>query len=206
MNRPAPKIVLILLGVMAAIHVVQSAGPPHWNNAIVVSFGCSLFFDGQFVAERLYTTATAIFLHADWGHLIANGISLLIFGMFVHPPLGDRRFLLLFLLTGVVGNLTHAVLNASVPSIVIGASGSVFGLLGAGAYVLTRNREGGPPRPINILHYVLVIAALMAGYTLLGVGGNVSWEGHAGGFVAGLLLYPFLRPRPRPPMTWSGPN
>ena len=206
MNRPAPKIVLILIGVMAVIHAVQSAGPPEWNNTIVVYLGCALFFDGQFVAERLYTTATAIFLHADWGHLIANGISLLILSLFVHPWLGDRRYLLLILLTGIAGNLTHSVLNASIPTIVIGASGAVFGLLGAGAYVLNRNPEGGPPRPINILHYVVVMALLMAGYTLLGIGGNVSWEGHAGGFVGGLLFYPLLRRRPKPPRAWSGPH
>ena len=105
MNRPAPKIVLVLLGVMAVIHIVQSAGPPYWNNTIVVYFGSSLFFNGQFVAERLYTTVTAIFLHADWSHLLANGISLLILSMFVHPRLGDRRYLVLFLLSGVVGFL-----------------------------------------------------------------------------------------------------
>ena len=206
MNRPAPKVVLVLLGMMAAIFVVQSAGPGQWNNSMVVYFGCSLFLNGEFVAERLYTTVTAMFLHADWSHLLANGITLLILGFLIQPRLGNGRFVMLFLASGVIGNLTHAFLNASIPSIVIGASGGIFGLLGAGAYVLTRNAEGGPPRPINILHYVIVIAALMAGYTLLGVGGNVSWEGHAGGFVGGLIFYPLLRPRPKPPRAWSNPN
>lgn len=198
MNRTIPKITLVLLGVMAAIAIVLFSLPPSANQMAVIYFGCSLFYEGQFLPERLYTTVTAVFLHGSWFHLLANGIWLLILSPMAFGQLGNARFLVLFLLSGIAGNVAHSVLYSEGFPLVIGASGAVFGLLGAGGYVLTRGPGGTPPTRSTIVHYAIVMMLLMGGYALLDVGGGVSWSAHAGGFVAGLIVYPFLRvKRPR---------
>ncbi len=199
MNLHIPNVTKWLLGVMILIAAITHLGSPQWANQIVSDFGCALFAGGEFLPERLYTALTAIFLHAGWLHLAANGFMLAILSPKVHAVLGDARYLGLFVATGIIGNLTHAAINWDDPrySLVIGASGAVFGLLGAGAYILTRNQDGGPPARKDILHFVVVILFLMAAYAVV-IPGNVSWEAHAGGFLSGLILYPLIRPRQRP--------
>lgn len=74
---------------------------------------------------------TAMFLHADWAHLLGNLVFLLIFGFPSERAMGPWRFLLLFLLGGAVANLA-AVLSIGTPDrVVIGASGAVSAVIGA---------------------------------------------------------------------------
>lgn len=195
MNRRLafPKAPIILLGIMVAVTALQAALPWQWNQTIYEALGCALFYQGVFYPERLYTLVTAIFVHAGWFHVLANGIWLVLLGPIIHNRMGPTRFTLFFILCGVVGNLAHALINWGVYSLVIGASGSLFGLLGAAAYVVTRSRSGGPPRAKNVVHYVVVVLALMAGYALLSGNAGISWEAHLGGFAAGLALFPAMR-------------
>lgn len=195
MSRNFPKVVLVLLAIMVAVAAVEYLTPPRWHRELVFLLGCSLFYDGVFLPERLYTTVTAIFVHASWGHLLVNAVWIVILGPRIHAETGPTRFVILFLACGIAGNLAHALYRWAELTFVIGASGAGFGLLGAGAYVLTRSRGGGPPQPKNILHYVVVTAVLMAGYGFLMAEKGVSWEAHAGGFFAGLALFPLLRQR-----------
>ena len=95
-----------------------------------------------------------------------------------------------------MGACVHAVLNWGANELLIGASGSVFGLLGAGAFVLVRGRDGvSRPNGPDIAQYVLLIMIVNVGYAILSPG-NVSWEAHAGGFLGGLIFYPFMRRKP----------
>ncbi len=74
---------------------------------------------------------TALFLHADWAHLLGNLVFLLIFGLPAERTMGPGRFLLLFLFGGAVANLA-AVLSIDNPDrVVIGASGAVSAVIGA---------------------------------------------------------------------------
>lgn len=195
MSRNFPKAVLVLLATMAAIAVIEHVTPPRWHRELVFYLGCSLFFDGVFIPERLYTAVTAIFVHASWFHLLANAVWIVILGPRIHAEMGPARFVFFFLACGVCGNLTHAFYRWAELSFVIGASGAGFGLLGAGAYVLTRSRGGGRPQPRNILHYIVVVAVLIVGYAVLMADKGVSWEAHAGGFAAGLVMFPLFRQR-----------
>lgn len=199
MGHNVPKVILVLVGIMAALTLAGQV--PQWKDWMVIRLGSAIFAHGVFLPDRLYTTVTAIFVHDGWLHLIANSIWFLVLGPRIQVHLGDARFVAFFLLTGIAGNLAHAFINWGHMSFVIGASGAVFGVLGAGAYVLTRASDGGPPTRKNILHFVVVILILLAGYAAIG-DGAVSWEAHAGGFVAGLVFFPLLRRRrprfPRP--------
>jgi membrane associated rhomboid family serine protease len=86
---------------------------------------------GYSVFEVTITLVTSLFLHGGFVHLIGNMIYLWVFGGAVEDALGHIRYLVFFVICGVIGSLTHAMLfpHSTVPS--IGASGSIAGILGA---------------------------------------------------------------------------
>jgi rhomboid protease GluP len=147
---------------------------------------------------RPYTTAgewwrlvTSMFLHGGVVHLVANMIGLVFVSVFLEPLLGKGRFVLAYLLTGLVGSL--ASISWYPATVSVGASGAIFGLYGVFlALLLTRMF----PRELN--KSFLISTSLFVGYNLLmGLQGGIDNAAHIGGLVSGLLVgfcfYPFLR-------------
>jgi len=138
---------------------------------------------------------TAVWLHADVGHLAANAtLGFLLVGL-VMGRYGSGVGLLAAYMTGVAGN-AGAWLLAPGPYQSLGASGMVFGSLGllAGQSLPLRAREALPPR--------LMVSGLLAGVMLLvlfGLGPQTDVLAHVGGFVSGLLLGAGLALVPRLP-------
>jgi membrane associated rhomboid family serine protease len=123
----------------------------------------------------------APFLHANLNHLIANTIPFLIFGWLV--MLRDRRHFLPVTLAGVLGSGLMAWTFGAPGSVHIGASGVVFGYLG---FLLL---SGWYARSFASIVISLGVAALWGG-TIAGVlpgTPGVSWQGHLGGFIGGIL-------------------
>ncbi|MFD6414925.1 rhomboid family intramembrane serine protease [Streptomyces sp. NPDC060194] len=132
-----------------------------------------------------YRLLTATFLHEDLVHIAFNMLALWVFGGMVERHLGRSRYLVLYLLSGLGGSvLAYLVAAPNQPS--LGASGAVFGLLGAVAVLSRRLRED--MRPIVILIVVYVIFSFR---------GGISWEGHLGGLVTGVLVSAALVFAPR---------
>lgn len=150
------------------------------------------------VAPRL-TLITAMFLHAGWMHLIGNMAFLWIFGDNVEDAMGHLRFLVFYLLCGVVAGLVHVGMNPASEIPAIGASGAISGVLGAylvlhpKARVLTLFVRVLVPLPaIVVLGAWIVLQVVNVSLTGEGGGGGVAWWAHIGGFVAGaLLVVPF---------------
>jgi hypothetical protein len=152
---------------------------------------------------------TSIFLHGGWFHLIGNMWYLWIFGDNVEDRLGHVRFLVFYILCGVVGNLAHVAANSGSQVPAIGASGAVAGVLGAyvisypGARILVLV-------PMFFLYFVELPALVVLGFWfilqfLYGAAsvvrstatGGVAWWAHIGGFLGGILIFRLFRPRPR---------
>jgi rhomboid protease GluP len=133
---------------------------------------------------------TAMFLHIGLMHLLFNGYALSIVGTELERFLGWQRFLAVFLLSGLFGNLAS---YASSTSLAAGASGAVFGLIGAlGAFFYRyRDRLGtwGRSRLINVV--ILVVLNLTFGFLYPGID-NMA---HLGGLLAGIGLGWVLAPR-----------
>ncbi len=81
--------------------------------------------------EVTITLVTSLFLHGGLVHLFGNMVYLWVFGGAVEDALGHARYLLFFVICGIVGSLTHTVLLPHSPVPSIGASGSIAGILGA---------------------------------------------------------------------------
>ena len=140
---------------------------------------------------------TALFLHADWAHLLGNLVFLLIFGLPAERTMGGRRFLLLFLLGGAVANLGAVLAIGSPDRVVIGASGAVSAVIGA-YLALFPGARLGVVLPLGLfLEFVRVPAFLLIGlWVLLQVlfaysgpaFGAVAWPAHIAGFLFGVVF------------------
>lgn len=192
-----PPVAGKLLLAMVAIQLLRTVLPPDLSETVVIVLGLDLFPRGVFEPVQLYGLVTSIFVHASWWHLLANGLWVVVIAGQMHEHIPGRRFVWFFVATGALGALAHAAFNWGLPQILVGASGAVFGLLGGGAYVLIRGRDGhSKPAASDIVKYIVMMMVINLVYAFLS--GGVSWEAHAGGFFAGLVLFPFMR-KPLPP-------
>ncbi|MBI3012972.1 MAG: rhomboid family intramembrane serine protease [Elusimicrobia bacterium] len=165
------------------------------------------FLDDPF--DRARSLVTSQFLHGGWMHILGNMLYLYIFGDNVEDRLGHWRFLGFYLFCGISASLAQIYFhqNSTVP--MIGASGSIAGVLGAyffffpRARVLTLIPIGYFSRIVELpaflfLGFWFVIqmfsgtASLYAAKTFGGDAGGIAWFAHAGGFLAGFLGAIFL--------------
>ncbi len=144
---------------------------------------------------RVWQAATYMFLHGGLGHLLFNMLTLWMFGTELERMWGTRYFLKFYAVCGVgAGILT--VLFSLLPfgfaealrgSIVIGASGAIYGLLLAyGLYFPNRPILMFLLFPIPAKYFVMIIGAI-AFYSSLGATGGVASATHLGGLVIGYL-------------------
>jgi membrane associated rhomboid family serine protease len=126
---------------------------------------------------------TAIFLHGGILHLLMNAYALWIFGPVVERELGRVRFLALFLTTGLFASAASYAF-ANVPAQVsVGASGAIFGVVGAFVSYNYRHRElaVAAARLRGLVPFLLLNVVLTFSFPL------IDWRAHVGGFVAGLV-------------------
>lgn len=120
---------------------------------------------------------TAAFLHGSWLHIIFNMYTLFIFGQALEPMLGRARYLALYLVAGFGGSV--AVLWFSDPtSTVLGASGAIYGLMGA-YFVFLRSIGEGSGQLTGLIAINLIFSFLNPG---------ISWQAHIGGLAVGAAI------------------
>lgn len=162
---------------------------------------------------NLITILTSMFMHAGWLHLGGNMLYLLIFGDNVEDRFGHVKFLIFYLLCGVVAMFAQFILAPSLDIPNLGASGAIAGVLGA--YIILF-----PQRRVRVLIVswvvrlpaILVIGAWILLQLVSGIGtistasgtGGVAYMAHIGGFVGGVILSFFFRGKQRtlPPTTY----
>jgi hypothetical protein len=149
-----------------------------------------------------------MFLHADPLHLIGNMLVFFFMGIAFEDRIGWKRFLVIYLVTGVIGSLTHAVLNLD-PSVstipLVGASGAIFGILGAFAYAYPWD-EVVMPIPIGImfimkvkvLYAAIIFSVMETVFVFLGAGqSNTAHFAHFGGLIGGVVVAAIILGRKR---------
>jgi membrane associated rhomboid family serine protease len=169
------KVTKLLIGVNVAVYVaelIQGGG--------VYGVGSTIYEKGvlwaPFVANGDYwRLLTAAFLHYGPFHLLLNMLGLYWFGSLLEQRIGSGRFLLLYLVSGLAGSAGALVISPTNPT--VGASGAIFGILGAGL-VLEQQRDyvfGGSALGVIIANLVLTFAW----------SSNISVGGHIGGLIGG---------------------
>ncbi len=131
-------------------------------------------------------------LHGGLLHLIGNMVAALALGGIAVARIGQRGFLLLYAVSAIGGGIGFAILsNSDAP--MVGASGAVFGLIGAWKFWEWQMRQhlGSSMRPLwrSLLGLVLLNVILW-----VALSGLVAWEAHLGGFIAGVLFAAIVTP------------
>lgn len=169
--------------VVLVLVVVHWAADFYWiKGDMVLCYGSSALYILQ---GQLYRTITALFLHADLGHLVGNGVGIIVFGVPVCTLAGTLPGLLMILTAGASGNLATALLYRTA-HLSIGASTSVMGAAG----ILTSFQTIQRIRGRRGFHLGLFFP-LGAGIALVGMlsgGENTDVVAHLTGFGAGLVL------------------
>jgi len=130
-----------------------------------------------FLHGYFWTPLTAIFVHVSVMHVAMNMVSLWFMGRLMEPALGRNRFLLVYFGTALCGDAL-CLLLASPYSISVGASGAIFGLIGAAIMVFRKNR--------SVFMQLMFWAGLNLVFTFWGSG--IAWQAHVGGLLGGLLI------------------
>jgi membrane associated rhomboid family serine protease len=138
-----------------------------------------LFLFGPAVADGdWWRLLTGGFLQLEWWHIGMNMLSLYWLGRMIEPALGHVRYVGVYLASLLVGSLSVMLFSPNTPT--LGASGAVYGLLGA-AIVMARNRN------IDLMQSGLV-PILVLNVLLTLVWSNISVAGHFGGLVGGVVV------------------
>ena len=180
LHRPR-SVTTALLGVNVAVFAVSLLlGLGGGRGEVLVRMGAMvpvLVVDGQY-----WRLVTAIFLHANLVHLLLNALGLSIFGNLIESVIGSGRMLALYLVSGFVASAVSFAFG-SVATIAVGASGAIFGLLGAWLAFNLRRRQLSLARS-NVQGAALLIGLnLVIGFSVPGID-NLA---HVGGLVAGVL-------------------
>lgn len=149
------------------------------------------------------TLVTGLFLHGDAMHLIGNMVYLYIFGDNVEDSLGHGRFVAFYLLCGIAASLAHVFSDPGSVVPLIGASGAIGGVLGA--YLLLHPRARIMvllPFFVPIRVSALLLIGAWFGLQIVGSAlsegadeGGIAFWAHIGGFLAGIVLLPFMKRR-----------
>ena len=182
-----PLLSWIALALNIIVWLLMTLGGGSTDIRVLVHFGAKvpwLVAGGEY--WRLFT---AIFLHIGFLHLAFNSYALYSLGPQVETLYGRNRFLMIYLLSGLAGSVASYVLSASISA---GASGAIFGLVGALTVYLIRQRDilgrrgrRGLTHVVGVILYNLVLSFTVPGIDALG---------HLGGLVGGLIVGRLLCP------------
>lgn len=170
-----PKATIILIAINVLIYlVIKCLEVMGCDLASVLSMHRGAVFSGQFLR-----IITSMFTHRELFHLLSNCYALYIYGMMLEPALGKARFVSVYFVSGLLGNfLTFGFMSN--PS--IGASGAIFGLLGAVIAIYFIN-----PTAMNRMMMKNVMACVVI-TTLYSLGGGVNNLAHFGGLFGGYMM------------------
>jgi membrane associated rhomboid family serine protease len=209
-SRTTPWVTYLLVGLNVLVFFYEVSLGPDLLERFILAFGL-------IPADFSWMTAlTSMFLHGGWLHIAGNLLSLWIFGDNVEDRMGHGRFLVFYLLAGLVASLaqTYVIPNSPVP--LIGASGAIAGVMGAYLVLFPYSR-------ILVLVFLFIFvdvieipAIFFLGFWFLmqllsGVGqlanvtgANIGFWAHIGGFLTGAFgVWVFKRPERQRVDWWS---
>lgn len=192
---------ILLSALMLALWIVPLPGyPAGW----MVSW--ATLIEGELLSLLLH-----IFAHGGWAHVLMNIAALLLIGgplisRLGTPPLSLARFLYLFVGSGFSGAALFVLLNQG-PTPMLGASGAIFGLIGAlarihpvtGETVAIRSGRSWLLVKFFLQNHLLLLVLIAAFALLSGNAVGLAWEAHLGGLLFGYFASPLYLPGRRSP-------
>ena len=187
------KTVSILAGLMLICFAAPLALDPATRKLLAVALGLDAT---GIMRGHAWTFLTYQFLHGSWSHLVLNLVSLFFAGPEVERAVGPRRFLAIYFVSGMLGAAAWLAIVWPLDALLIGASASICGLLGA--LVALRPHEKYTvlflPVPLPAWLLVLALAATQIAHLMLGgASAGVAYTAHLAGGLAGFFTALALR-------------
>lgn len=191
-DRPLdqPFVNYVLMGIIILGLVSMEVAGGSTTDEVLIRFGAN--YGPLILQGELWRLFTSMFLHIGPQHLAFNLVGLVIFGLEMERIYGRYRYLVIYLIAGLLGNLlSFAVQGPSHYS--AGASGAIYGVIGTNLafFWLYRHRLGEYGRQRRNMVLTLVGIGLVLGLTVMPAD---NWA-HMGGFLAGAILGYGLAPR-----------
>jgi len=206
-----PLMTIFLIGLNTVIEFSKPLYLPgsatlwqHWEFWMRYAFTPRLILASE--GAGMLSNITAMFMHGDFFHLLGNMGALWVFGRRVEDACGPWRFLVFYLLAGTSAHILTALVMYNSPIPGLGASGAIFGVMGA--YLLLY--PTGRIRTLVFLWFVPTWPRIRAGWIVLyflaiqiipaleilfsDADYNVGYWAHLGGFFASVFIFFFLRP------------
>jgi rhomboid protease GluP len=192
-----PRLIWMFFAVNVLMFLVETLLGGSTSTATLVRLGAKV--NTLIALGQYWRLVTPMFLHIGLGHIVVNSYALYAIGPEVETLYGHARFLTIYVLSGIAGNVMS---YAFTPNLSAGASTALFGLIGAQLvfYYRERQRLGafGQQRLITIVG--IIIINLFIGMS----GAGVDNFGHLGGFIGGVLLGWLLCPVYEIEYGWDG--
>ena len=171
--------IIIVLNVMMGIVVAASGG---FTIANLYSWG-ALWPPAVTYQNEWYRLVTSMLLHGNVFHLLMNMYVLVYIGGFMERFIGSLRYIALYVIAGITASLAVVYLgNSNV--ITVGASGSIFGIMGA-LFLMTFIQKDALPGPI--IYQIRLLTLINLGITAFIP--EISIFGHLGGLVTGMIIF-----------------
>ena len=168
--------------------VLANAFSNSQNADILIAYGAK--YNQAILEGQYWRFVTPVFLHVNILHLGLNMLNLIVLGIFVERIFGHLRFLLIYLITGVISII--ASFYFAPQEISVGASGAIFGLVGAYSLFIFIHRKAFRKGGIPALSWLVLIIGINLGIGLIIP--NVDNYAHVGGFLSGCVLGWFFAP------------
>lgn len=161
--------------------------------------------------EQIIPFFSSMFIHGGWLHLIGNMWTLYIFGDNVEYALGHIRYLVFYILSGIIAAVIHIITNPFSPVPTVGASGAIAGVMGAYMFLYPRAKVLTLVPIFFFITFLELPAVIFIGLWFIlqffsgtlslisgaGAYGGIAWWAHIGGFIGGVVLLKLLRPQSR---------
>lgn len=168
--------------VLVAMFIIETLRGGSDESAVLFKLGAQ-FNPAIIILGQWWRLFTAQFLHIGLLHLVVNCVTLFYIGQYLEPMLGHVRFLIIYLLAGVGGNLMTLALGSD-NAVSAGASTALFGLFGAMIALGIANRTHEGMAYLGRQSFVLAVINLLFDINIP----QIDTWGHVGGLLAGFLL------------------
>lgn len=168
------NILLFVIMIFSGVGIIE----PQGNELLQWGANFKQFtFHGQW-----WRLLTSVFVHAGLIHLTNNMLALFFIGPFLELSIGSKKFMIIYLLTGIIASITSLLFNDS--TISVGASGAIFGMYGLTASLMLLKYLDK-----NLTKMLWISIALFIGLNLImGLRSGIDMAAHLGGLISGFII------------------
>ncbi|MFC6254771.1 rhomboid family intramembrane serine protease [Secundilactobacillus hailunensis] len=174
-----PYVTVGLIVLMFIVYGAMTLAGGSQNTQVLVNFGAK--YNPLIIAGQWWRLITPVFLHMGFEHILFNTVTLYFIGLQIEAIFGHGRYLIIFLLSGIGGNLASFAFNPN--SISAGASTAIFGLFGA--FLMLGESFWENQYIHQMTKTFLMFVVLNLAFDIFSPGTDI--QGHIGGLIIGFL-------------------